>query len=57
MNLDHPYTSDIVKRVRLMASIALLDARRFLSGDHLVHHLEVHHAMAWRWLMALGAFG
>lgn len=46
---------DVVPRIGLMAEIALLDAGMFLPGDLFGHHLEVHHVMAWRRLMALCA--
>ena len=46
---------DVVERVRSMAQEALVNLRVFLSGDALVHHLEMHHVVArWR-LMALRA--
>ena len=58
------YAFDVVPRVGLMASIALVNlhicAARVawsvrLPGNHLVNHFKVHHVVAWRSLMALRA--
>ena len=38
-----------------MALEALVDLRMLLTGNSFVHHLEVHHVVAWRRLMALRA--
>ena len=45
----------VVPRIRLMTQEALVDLGVFLTGDHFRHHLEMHHVVARRRLMALGA--
>ena len=57
MHLDHTDAFDVVERVGLVATEALVHPRPFFAADHLVHHLEVHHVMARRRLVALRAFG
>ncbi len=57
MHFDHADTLDIVERVGLVATEALINPRPFFTADHLVHHFEVHHVMARRRLVALRAFG
>ena len=46
---------DVVPRDRLMAEEALVHFRIGLAGDFHGDHLEVHHVVAGRGLMALGA--
>ena len=46
---------DVIPRIRPMAQEALVDLCVLLAGDTFVHHLEVHHVVAWRRLMALRA--
>ena len=46
---------DVIPRIRSMAQKALVDLCVVLAGDSFVHHLEVHHVVAWRRLMALRA--
>ena len=57
MHFDHADTLDVVERVGLVATEALIDPRLLFTADHLVHHFEVHHVMARRRLVALRAFG
>lgn len=57
MHLDHTDALDVVERVGLVTAEALINARPFFAADHLVHHLEVHHIMARRRLVALRTFG
>ena len=47
--------ADVVPAIRLVAAVALLDAGMLLPGDLLGNHLEVHHVMTRRRLVALGA--
>ena len=46
---------DVVPRGCLMAKEALVDSRVLLLRDHHGYHFEVHHVMAGRSLVALGA--
>ena len=46
---------DVVPRGCLMANEALADLGVFLFSDHHGYHFEVHHVVARRGLMALGA--
>lgn len=51
-----PCSADVVPRRRLMAPEALVDPRVVLARHRLRHHLEVHHEVARRRLVALEAF-
>ena len=44
-----------VPRVGLVAQKALFHSHLLLAGDGPVHHLEMHHVIAWRCLVALNA--
>ena len=46
---------DVIPRVRPMALKALSNLGMFLAGNAFVHHLKMHHVVAGRRLMALGA--
>ena len=46
---------DVIPRIRPMALKALTNLGMFLTGNAFVHHLKMHHVVAWRRLMALGA--
>ena len=46
---------DVVPRGRLVAEVALPNLRVFLPCNALVNHFKVHHIMARRCLMTLGA--
>lgn len=53
MHLEPSDALDVVEGVGLMAKEALLDASSGVPGDASVHHLEVHHVVARRGLVAL----
>ncbi len=64
MMLVETHAFDIVPRSRLMTNVALLNLNIFatpaalsviLSGNLLVYHFKVHHIVARRGLMTLGA--
>lgn len=57
MYLYHTDALDVIERVRLVTTEALINARAFLPADHFVHHFKVHHIMARRRLVALRTFG
>ncbi len=48
-------SQDVVPRGRLVTLITLVDPRVWLTGDAGRDHLEVHHVVAGRSLMALRA--
>ena len=53
VHLEPTHSLDIVEGVGLVTEITLLDTGAALSGDPLIHHLEMHHVVAGRRLMAL----
>ena len=55
MHLYPALAFDVVKRIGQMARVALIDIRGLLTGKRAIHHLEVHHVVAGRWFMTLGA--
>ena len=57
MHLDHAGPFYVVERVGLVAPEALLDACMLFAADWLIHHVEVHHVVAWRRLVALRTLG
>ena len=46
----------VIERIGAVAKKALIYTCMLLPRDHLVHHHEVVHVMAWRRLMALRTF-
>jgi len=56
VHIDPTYPFDVVERIGLVTGEALVDGCVSLAGDRPVHHLEMHHQMARRRLVALRAF-
>jgi hypothetical protein len=57
MVLLPPDATDIVPDISLATEIALLDTRMVLACRHHRNHVEMMHVVAWRFLVALLAFG
>jgi len=55
MMLEPADALDVIPRIRPVTLKALIDLGMLLTGNAFVHHLKMHHVMAWRRLMALGA--
>ena len=54
MHFDGTNTFNIIERVGLVAAKTLIHAGALLIADRPIHHLEMHHVVARRCLMALG---